>query len=572
MKRRRIAQNVGPQDVLDSTGWEQETALIASRNYKAGAPAMSLPEWLGAAPEYDEDRIDEAIETDVIVCGAGISGVAAVRAACEEGADVVLFEKCSRPQARSGQFALVGGELYRRWGGDESRERRDEIVAHIMRDTDYRANQRRVRYWADNSGRDVDWYMAPCDLYICDRSFEKPPEGVRRYVVPVHHAGWMGRAGLEGADTEEPALFGKVTPYDHAKEMFPSYPFTADFRPGHQYLLNRSLEVAAETGRLRSYFDFPVKKLLREKGRVSGVIAESFDGRLVRAYARNGVVLATGGYSSNLDMLYYYCPWTRNCGTVYTGKDRAGKRPNTGDGHKMALWIGAAMDDFPHCPVCHPYSPLFGIGGFLQLNLNGERFMNEDLPGHLLFHQMLAQPGHYTWQFFDSTWKEQMQHFDSHYDILTYPEQVGENVFSAAEKAGRLYRADTLEELLRAIDEMPVEKALASIRRYNGLARERYDEDFGKRGDRMMPLERGPFYAYLMWPGEVLATASGLSSDENCQIFDGDGYPIPGLYAAGNLQGSCFSGSYPLTIPGVNHGFGLTFGRRAGINAARKFN
>ena len=328
-----------------------------------------------------------------------------------------------------------------------------------------------------------------------------------------------------------------------------------------------------ETGRLTQYYDTPVKKILRDDtGRVSGVIAESFDGKVIRAYAKNGIVLATGGYSSNLDMLYHYCPWTRNCGTVYTGKDKSGKRPNTGDGHKMAMWIGATMDDFPHCPVCHPYSPIFGIGGFLQLNLDGRRFMNEDLPGHLLFHQILAQPGHYAWQFFDATWKEQMQHFNSYYDILTYPEQVGANVFAAAEKAGRLFCADTIEELLVKIDEMPVDTAKASIERYNALAQAGYDEDFGKDASRMMPLEEGPFYAYLMWPGEVLGTASGLTSDENCQTFDVDGRAIPGLYVAGNLQGSCFSGSYPLTVPGVNHGFGLTFGRRAGINAAIKYN
>ena len=572
MKRRAIAQNVGPQEVLREAGSTGDTKVIASRDYANGAPAMSVPEWLGNPPVYPDERIGEVLETDIAVCGAGTAGVAAVRAACEGGAEVVLLEKCGTAQARSGQFGFYGGELYRRWGGEESRERRDEIVAMFMRESNYRINQKVIRYWVDHSGEDLDWYLAPVmdELFVLNQSFEKPPAGVRKTVAPVHHPGMMGRAGLEEKAPSAAKKHPAPLAYHREQEMYPCYPFTADIKPGHAFVQKRSLEIAQRTQKLTCLYHTPAKSLIRAAdGRVRGVIAEDFIGKVYQVLARKGVILATGGYGSNLDMLYHYCPWTRNCGVIYTGQDKNGRRPNTGDGQKMGMWIGAAMDDFPHSPITHPYTPIFGIGGFLQLNLRGERFMNEDIPGNLLFHQIIEQPGHYSWQFFDSGYAEQMQHFTSHYDIQSYPEQIAPNAFDAALKNGRMIKADTLEGLLEQVGELPVETALASIRRYNKLAKAGYDEDFGKRPDRMFALEDGPFYAYQWWPGEVLATTNGLTSDEYARVYDVDGEVIPGLYAAGNVQGSRFSGSYPLILPGISHSIALSFGRRAGNMAVQ---
>ena len=128
------------------------------------AKEVTKSEWLGSAPEFE--HCDEVIETDVIVCGAGIAGVSAVRTAAEEGAEVVLFEKCSTVQARSGQFSLIGGETIKNWGIDNAHEA-NEIVNYLMRDNGYRPKQRILKTYAENCGRDFDWYISVMpELYI----------------------------------------------------------------------------------------------------------------------------------------------------------------------------------------------------------------------------------------------------------------------------------------------------------------------------------------------------------------------------------------------------------------------
>lgn len=114
--------------------------------------------WLGNPPQLSEEACTRTIETDVIVCGAGLAGVSAARAATEAGAQCVLLEKTGKVQGRSGQFCLVGGQLIRRWGIDNLDQAAD-MVNQLMLHSGYRPKQRILDYAVWHSGADFDWYL-----------------------------------------------------------------------------------------------------------------------------------------------------------------------------------------------------------------------------------------------------------------------------------------------------------------------------------------------------------------------------------------------------------------------------
>ena len=86
----------------------------------------------------------------------------------------------------------------------------------------------------------------------------------------------------------------------------------------------------------------------------------------------------------------------------------------------------------------------------------------------------------------------------------------------------------------------------------------------------MFPVKKAPFYACKLTPAPLLVTVSGLMSDAEAHALDENGMPVPGLYVAGNVQGSRFGSEDPSMFPGTSHGMALTYGRVAGRNAAKE--
>ena len=128
-----------------------------------------------------------------------------------------------------------------------------------------------------------------------------------------------------------------------------------------------------------------------------------------------------------------------------------------------------------------------------------------------------------------------------------------EECFRQSLEKGTIVSGRTLEELLDRLD-VDKKQALASIARYNELARRGRDEDFNKPAKRMFPIEKGPFYG-------------GLESDEECRVYDEQGEVMPGLYAAGNVQGCIYAGEYPICVRGMSHSICMFYGYTAGKNA-----
>ena len=522
--------------------------------------------WLGAPPEIPEAEIDHIETADVIVVGAGIAGVAAVRSAVEAGASVLLFEKCDGPQGRFGDFATLNCKTSAKWGRDNIDT--EAVVRDLMRDSCFRVDQRILKTWADHCGEDFDWLLEACpEVPVLDHTTQPVPEGAKCWV--------------------QPRRMPSPEPFVHESEYLPCYQTTAWIRPTLVPVLKGNLEKAAAEGTLVSHYATRVLKLLREGGgRVEGLIAKDADGKYIKALARKGVVLATGDYSSNREMTHYYVPWTDGVSNFWIGNDHEGNPSNVGDGHKMGLWIGAKMQDGPHAPMIHHMGGAMGVDAFLQLNLNGERYMNEDCSGQQVENQLERQPQKTAWQFFDSAWKEQVPHMCPGHGSVCYALEdedlksgeinpaisawegyTTQGALDASVEKGQTVRADTIEELIDQVG-LPREKALAEIARYNELARKGHDDDFGKRPDRLYPLEKGPFYAVKFEAGGMLVCMGGLESDREAHCFDTDRKPIPGLYVAGNVQGNRFAAEYSTTVPGLSHAMALTYGRIAGRNAA----
>jgi succinate dehydrogenase/fumarate reductase flavoprotein subunit len=389
--------------------------------------------------------------------------------------------------------------------------------------------------------------------------------------------------------------------FNNKEEKFPYYDACFNFIPDQKAHVIKNMDLAVAAG-AEPYYGHFVEKLIFESGRVVGCYARSAEsGKYVKARASKGVVLASGDYGSNEEMMEYFVPAVRAAGvfTWWPDYDVEGNPTDTGDGYKLGAWINAAIQPY-HAPQIHwmganEGSPLFEsgapegysaasdpvgvVGGspYLQINLQGKRFMNEDIPGQELEFQIESQPGRQILQILDSGWKDQLAHFHPNNSNVAYALDE-EPTYSASwylndarlERKlanGSVAQADTFEELLDYYPEFDKEEALKSIARYNELALKGKDEDFSKRSDRLFPLNKPPYYAAKGGVAPMLTSMGGLMSDKEAHVYDNDGVIIPGIYVAGNIQGSRFAFQYPMYPgTGVGHSITLYYGYVAGKN------
>lgn len=557
-----------------------EQAMGVKTEPAAQSPAASDDDWLGTAPEIDESKVTKEIDVDVAVVGCGLAGVAAVRSIAEDGGRVAAFEKASAPQCRSGEFAVINGNVQAKWGRDNwTREQIDEIVDSHMSESGYRVKRSITSKWAHNIGKTFDWWVeANPNLYYCETTRSAvPDEYANNFIIPI--------------------FYPLPEHYDWTQERFPCYPTSVEFKPDQSVTFNANMKKAVETGNVDEFYGHFVEKLIMENGRCVGLYArDAATGEYVKCNASKGVILSTGDYSQNTKMLNHFCPEVieNNIVCMFTSVDVEGNFTNQGDGIQLGMWAGAQVQQ-SHAPMIHHMgggADLQGVGvmgnaGFLNLDLNGKRFMNEDLPGQQLENQIEMQKNRESWQIFDSNWPQQLAYMpaahggacyfedyaseaDGPKNNATYRNYKSPYQLEAAVADGRAIKADTIEELIQKLypdDPTAQQTALASIQRYNQLAKDGYDEDFHKPASRLFPVENGPFYADKFTTALLLVCIGGLESDEDCHTYDADRNIIPGLYVAGNVQGNRFATEYPIGLKGVSHSMAMYYGYVAGKNA-----
>ena len=564
-------QSAAPAASSSSAG--ETLGATGAANSTVGFDGTGTLPWLGEAPAISDDQVEEELTADVVVVGLGAAGVPAARAAAEAGAKVVCLESSSHLNSVASDMAIFGGQTQAQWGRGDGFLDKKMVVNMHMEECSHHVSQSIISRYYDESGAALDWFVgASKNLYMAPESYaEIPADAQANYMFPY--------------------MYPMPETYDYAKEDLPCYPTSVGFSSLAAVMAD-NLQAAVDAGAEVRYSTKGVELILDDTGAVAGIYAQAAGSDGYLKITAPSVILATGDYLGNEDMMKFYAPECVENGIniLSIDLDDEGNYTNVGEGHKMGAWAGAAIEQW-HAPMIHHMGGgagadgrgVIGNNGYLWLNLRGKRFMNEDLPGQQLENQVELQPQRKAYQFFDASWPEQLAYFPAAHGVACIyrdeplPEYTASGLrinvrtpadIDAAVEEGRCLKADTIDELLGMIEGMDVETAKASIERYNELARAGEDTDFFKSSQRLFALENGPFYAAECGCALTLGNLGGLESDEDCHVYNTDRELIPGLYAAGATQGGRFAVQYPISLKGLSCGMCMVYGKIAGENAA----
>ena len=564
-------QSAAPAASSSSAG--EALGATGAANSTVGFDGTGTLPWLGEAPAISDDQVEEELTADVVVVGLGAAGVPAARAAAEAGAKVVCLESSSHLNSVASDMAIFGGQTQAQWGRGDGFLDKKMVVNMHMEECSHHVSQSVISRYYDESGAALDWFVgASKNLYMAPESYaEIPADAQANYMFPY--------------------MYPMPETYDYNKEDLPCYPTSVGFSSLATVMAD-NLQAAVDAGAEVRYSTKGVELILNDEGAVAGIYAQAAGSDGYLKITAQSVILATGDYLGNEDMMKFYAPECVENGIniLSIDLDDEGNYTNVGEGHKMGAWAGAAIEQW-HAPMIHHMGGgagadgrgVIGNNGYLWLNLRGKRFMNEDLPGQQLENQVELQPQRKAYQFFDASWPEQLAYFPAAHGVACIyrdeplPEYTASGLrinvrtpadIDAAVEEGRCLKADTIDELLGMIEGMDVETAKASIERYNELARAGEDTDFFKSSQRLFALENGPFYAAECGCALTLGNLGGLESDEDCHVYNTDRELIPGLYAAGATQGGRFAVQYPISLKGLSCGMCMAYGKIAGENAA----
>lgn len=458
---------------------------------------------------------------DVVIVGSGAAGLCAAIEAHDAGARVLVLESQDEPGGSSrisgGMMLAAGTELQRRHGIEDSA---DAFYHDYLMHTQWKVLPGAARRIADDSAPSIAW-LEGMGVEFYDFLSDAGYDGVPR----THSA--VGR----GAGVIEP-------------------------------LLERTAERGIEI-RCRSR----VTSLLTEGERVTGV--ETADERVT---ARQ-VILATGGFGANFDLVRELIPATQKAGDWlwYIGADGA-------QGDALGLVEPLGVPIVGHGRGVVMTTPGFTTEAFegylpgwmMLVNNRGLRFCDESLP-YGLMDGLVREQGDEAWVVFDDAAKNAALPGAPAAYRLQIPSLPGRpspnwdrDIIDAQVTAGRVARADTLDELAR-ITGLPADTLRGTVARYNELARAGEDADFGKRAEFLRTVETGPFYAARLRLATVCLTCVGPAVDRDGRVL-GAGGVVDGLLAAGECTGGTLGDRYVGT--GNSWINCVVFGRAAGRTAA----
>ncbi len=513
---------------------------------------LNAPSFMKAPALIKDNEIASVLEADVIIVGAGMAGLCAANSAAEDGAKVIVLEKTANVNFRGYDYGAVNSKVQKESGCTIDPVM---ITREMMRYAGYKNNQRVVMKWVNESGKVNDWLLNMALQSGCK----------------IQHIWQRDEMVAEGATLPTmPSMTFVLEPTEEAiqkapKGMIGGKPVIA---------MAWTLQSSAEKKGVEIHFNTPAVQLVRENnntGKVTAVIAKNKDGKYIQYRGKKGIILCAGDYGNDTEMLQYYIPSSESVKiNLYPSK------ANTGDGQKMGMWIGAAMDEAPHAPMYFDFGMVDAPGladsvmrqPWLGLNIEGDRYGNEDLPYAYISNSVRQEPEYTKWNVWDSKWPKEAPTFHqtackSLKSVYHDPKRLEQLIKDEVVKS-----ANTLEELAQKMN-IPADKLKASITRYNALAKKGFDEDFYKRQDCMTTIEQPPFYAAHISIA-LLVTLGGLKINESMQVLDKNKKIIPGLYAAGNTSGSFYANDYCVTVMGNSHGRAYTFGYLAGKNVLKE--
>ena len=484
-----------------------------------------------AKPEPITD-IAETRDYDVVVIGAGAAGVPAALSAFEAGAKVALLQKEATAVSQGNTCDSIIAE-------ETSPAGIEAVVSLITEDCCHRPDREQVRMWAYKSGEALKWLWD-----IAEKAGAQVTDTTARWTSAIKQ--------IDGYDVTYFAFDFGPKPYNTGNGM-------------------RDIAAYAEQQGVEIFYSTPAAQLVQgESGAVTGVVAKGPDG-YIQFNAAKGVIVATGDYENDDEMMAYYEAEMAN---IYRKEQN-----KTGDGQKMMVWAGGRMEDVSGSKVLHDFDA--GPGSmadmpFLCVKNDGTRFCNEA-------RAEMATMGNFLTSEEDQGWYTQV--FDSNYmsdcadwpGALIPPEAMANYMPEVeGEKTGvyesliNTYTADTIEELGKKLGITDVDAFVKSVERYNELAEKGVDEDMGKAAQWLKPIVAPPFYGIHRHIG-LSTIIHGVNVNADMQVLDADGNPIEGLYSIGNCAGNFFgSPDYPMTVPGLSLGRCHTQGYVVGRAVAAK--
>src|SRR5436309_15365302 len=483
---------------------------------------------------------------DVIVVGGGNAALCAALSAKETAKRVLVLERAPEAEA-GGNSRFTAGLMRIVYNGADDLGRLIELSREEIERTDFGT------YTADQFLDD----MARVTEYRCDPDLT---EILVRESFPT--ALWMRKQGLRFT-----AAWGRQAFKIEGRFKFWGG-LTLEAVGGGPGLVDSLTQIAKKSA-IEIWYEARAVSLIADDAGVHGVVVKRA-GKTSEVKAK-AVVLAAGGFQANPE-------WrTRYLGPGWELAKVRGTRFNTGDAIRMALDIGAAP--VGNWSGCHAVAwdrnaPEFGdlaVGDQFQkhsypwgiyINAEGKRFVDEgaDFRNYTYAKYgrvVLQQPGQFAWQIFDGKVRHLLR---DEYKIRQVTKRV----------------ANSLEELVKSLDDTDGGCALEEIRRYNAAVRTEIpfnpNVKDGRRTEGLAvpksnwanTIDTPPFEAYAVTCG-ITFSFGGLRINTDAQVISSDGKPIPGLYAAGELVGGIFWFNYPGGSGLTN---GAVFGRIAGNNAA----
>ncbi|TMH80424.1 MAG: FAD-binding dehydrogenase [Betaproteobacteria bacterium] len=485
---------------------------------------------------------------DVIVVGGGNAALCAALSAKETAKRVLVLERA--PQEESGgNSRFTAGLLRIVYNGADDLGQLIELSREEIERTDFGT------YTSDQFLDD----MARVTEYRCDPDLT---EILVKESFPT--ALWMRRQGVRFT-----AAWGRQAFKIEGRFKFWGG-LTLEAIGGGPGLVDSLTQIAKKSG-IEIWYQARATSLIADDSGVHGVAVKRA-GKTTEAKAK-AVVLAAGGFQANAEMRARYL------GPGWELAKVRGTRFNTGDVIRMALDAGA--QPIGNWSGCHAVAwernaPEFGdlaVGDQFQkhsypwgiyINAEGKRFVDEgaDFRNYTYAKYgrvILKQPGQFAWQVFDAKVKSQLR---DEYRI----------------KQVTKVTANTLEELVKKLDDVDADTALKEIKAYNAAVRKDIPFNPNVKDGRCTTgltvnksnwantIDTPPFEAYAVTCG-ITFTFGGLRINTDAQVISTDGEPIPGLYAAGELVGGIFYFNYP---GGTGLTNGAVFGKIAGASAAKR--
>ena len=502
----------------------------------------------------------EAVEmtADVIVVGGGGAGMSAAVTAGEAGASVIVVEKAA---TLGGNTVISGG--YMQVAADEFLQYAPMTDAQKESVESYIALEpkcEKMAQWQAQVREKFDAYLASGseNLFDCPElhmlhtyvggDYLGEPELIEMMCNGVVDTfAWLQEQGLEFKPTTM-SIVGSI--WQRCKTAL-------NYKSGNGYITTLRNTIDNDKLDVQYVFNCEAKHLIVENGKVVGVQGELPDGTSYTFHANKGVIMATGGFSANVEMRQKYDEIWGNLGANVPTTNTA---TITGDGITMGLEVNAALEGMGQIqllPLADPQTgasnSIVGNGTCPYINQEGVRFVNESGRRDVLAAAILKQTGSYCY-------------------VLSTPQNAnltddGTNIYGIPVQdlidRGLVFVGNTIPELAEKIG-VPAEALQKTVEDYNKAVADNNDPLTGRTifSDNSALEMTGPFYACKRAPA-VHHTMGGLKVNTLNQVLDNDGNVIPAFYAAGEVTGG-FHGSNRLGGNAIAEV--LTTGRNAANN------